>query len=62
MESLLKHHTHTPESQAAVTSSMAIQLLKEGNQRFLNNSPINRSFDEQVKLSSPTYNDQGTTF
>ena len=52
MEHLLKHNTHTQESQNAVTPDMALQLLKDGNQRFLNNSALTRSFDKQIALTS----------
>lgn len=52
MENLLINHTHTKDSQAAVTPDLALQLLKDGNQRFLSNSTINRSFDKQIELTS----------
>ncbi len=52
MENLLIHHTHTKESQSVVSPSTALQLLKDGNQRFLGKSTISRSFDEQIKLTS----------
>ncbi len=52
MENLLKHHTHTPESQAAVDHTMALQLLKDGNKRFLNQSTVSRSFDKQIELTT----------
>lgn len=52
MENLLKHNTHTKESQAAVDPNMAIQLLKDGNRRFLNQETVSRSFDKQIALTS----------
>mgnify|MGYP001064244484 CR=1 FL=1 len=52
MEHLLKHNTHTKESQAAVTPELALQLLKDGNQRFLNNAATSRSFDKQIELTT----------
>ncbi len=52
MENLLINNTHTKDSQAAVTPDLALQLLKDGNQRFLSNSTINRSFDKQIELTS----------
>lgn len=52
MQHLLKHETHTPESQAAVDSSMALQLLKDGNKRFLDKDTVTRSFDKQIELTS----------
>lgn len=52
MENLLINHTHTQDSQAAVSPDAAIQLLKDGNQRFLSKSTLNRSFDKQIELTS----------
>ncbi len=52
MENLLINNTHTKNSQAAVTPEIALQLLKDGNQRFLNNSTVNRAFDKQIELTS----------
>ena len=52
MENLLKNNTHTQESQAAVTPEMALQLLKDGNRRFLNNETVSRSFDKQIELTA----------
>jgi len=52
MESLLINHTHNKESQAALNSNDAIQLLKDGNQRFLDKSGISRSFDKQIDLTA----------
>src|SRR5690554_4708957 len=40
--------THTAETQATITPSKALQILKEGNQRFVNNLKINRNLLEQV--------------
>ena len=52
MENLLKFNTHTKESQAAVDPGMALQLLKEGNQRFLDKSTISREFDKQIEMTT----------
>lgn len=52
MENLLVHNTQTKESQAAINPEKALQLLKEGNQRFLDNSTISRSFDKQIELTT----------
>jgi len=52
MKNLLLNDTHTQESQAAVTPELALQLLKEGNQRFLDKTTLNRSFDKQIELTS----------
>ena len=52
MENLLKFNTHTKESQAAVDPNMALQLLKDGNQRFLNKATISRAFDKQIEMTT----------
>ncbi len=39
---------HTKETQAAITPDMAIQLLKEGNQRFVGNQKADRDLLDQV--------------
>ena len=43
---------HTKETQASITPTTALQLLKEGNQRFQNNFKANRDLIEQVKSTS----------
>jgi Carbonic anhydrase len=40
--------TLTKEMQDAITPSLALNLLREGNQRFLNNLKINRNLLQQV--------------
>lgn len=40
--------THTKETQSTVTPTMALQYLKEGNQRFVNNLKFNRNLLQQV--------------
>ena len=52
MESSLIHHTHSADSQAALKHTDALQLLKEGNKRFLTKSSISRSFDKQIDLTA----------
>jgi len=52
MENLLVDHTHNQDSQAAIHSNDAIQLLKDGNQRFLNKSTITRDFNKQINLTT----------
>lgn len=52
MENLLINNTHTKESQAAVTPEMALQLLKDGNKRFLDKATISRSYDQQIELTT----------
>lgn len=44
--------TLTREIQAAITPSMAIDLLKEGNKRFVNNLKINRNLLQQANETS----------
>lgn len=39
---------HSSETQATITPDKAIQFLKEGNDRFINNLKINRNLLEQV--------------
>lgn len=39
---------HTQETQAAITPDMAIQLLKEGNERFVASNMANRNLLDQV--------------
>lgn len=52
MENLLINNTHTKESQASVTPEMALQLLKDGNKRFLDKATISRSYDKQIELTT----------
>lgn len=52
MNHLLKHNTHTKESQNAVDHKMALELLRDGNKRFLDKSTVSRSFDKQIELTS----------
>ncbi len=44
--------TLTKEIQAAITPSMAIDLLKEGNKRFVNNLKVNRNLLQQANETS----------
>jgi len=39
---------HTQETQASLTPKMALQILKEGNNRFVNNLKANRNLLEQA--------------
>ena len=39
---------HTSETQATITPEKALEFLKEGNARFVNNLKINRNLLEQV--------------
>ncbi len=42
----------TAETQAALTPTGVIQLLKDGNERFLNNEPLERDFLSQVRQTA----------
>lgn len=44
--------TLNKEMQAAITPSMAIEILKEGNKRFMNNLKANRNLLEQANETS----------
>ena len=44
--------TLNKEMQATITPSMAIEILKEGNKRFMNNLKANRNLLEQVNDTS----------
>ncbi len=44
--------TLTKEMQAAMTPAMALELLKEGNQRFVNNLKVNRNLLQQANETS----------
>ena len=48
--------TLTKEMQAAITPSMALNLLNEGNKRFLNNLKINRNLLQQANETSDGQN------
>jgi carbonic anhydrase len=40
--------THTPQTQATVTPALALQFLKEGNARFVNNLRVSRDLLQQA--------------
>ncbi len=44
--------TLTKEMQAAISPTMALQLLKEGNMRFVNNLKVNRNLLQQANETS----------
>lgn len=44
--------THTKETQSSLTPEKALQLLKEGNQRFVSNQKADRDLLQQVKETS----------
>ena len=47
--------THSKETQSSLTPETALQILKEGNQRFINNLKANRNLLQQV---NETYSGQ----
>ncbi|TSD67030.1 carbonic anhydrase [Inquilinus sp. KBS0705] len=44
--------THSKETQSSLTPAAALQILKEGNQRFINNLKANRNLLQQVNETS----------
>ena len=40
--------THTLETQATITPARALEILKEGNERFVSNLRINRNLLQQA--------------
>ena len=44
--------TLTQEMQAAITPTMALELLKDGNKRFINNLKVNRNLLQQANETS----------
>jgi carbonic anhydrase len=44
--------THTKETQASLTPTLALQILKEGNNRFVNNLKTNRNLLQQANETS----------
>jgi len=42
----------TAETQAQITPAVAVQMLKEGNARFMNGTPVNRDLHAQVKQTA----------
>ena len=44
--------THSKETQSSLTPDTALQILKEGNQRFVNNLKANRNLLQQVNETS----------
>ncbi len=44
--------THSKETQSSLTPDAALQILKEGNERFMNNLKANRNLLQQVNETS----------
>jgi len=45
-------HTHSKETQSSVTPDVALEILKEGNERFVKNLKANRNLLQQVNETS----------
>ena len=45
-------NAHTPETQAAITPASALELLKEGNDRFVTKHTVERDLNKQVQQTS----------
>ncbi len=45
-------HTHSKETQSTVTPDVALEILKEGNERFMKNLKANRNLLQQVNETS----------
>lgn len=45
-------HTHSKETQKHVTPDLALEILKEGNERFMKNLKANRNLLQQVNETS----------
>ena len=48
----LTDHTQTQLSQAAIRPGDALQMLKEGNARFVNKSAISRDYEKQIEMTT----------
>jgi carbonic anhydrase len=45
-------HTHSKETQSSLTPDLALEILKEGNERFVKNLKANRNLLQQVNETS----------
>ncbi|MBC7887322.1 MAG: carbonic anhydrase [Ferruginibacter sp.] len=45
-------HTHSRETQSSLTPDLALEILKEGNERFMKNLKANRNLLQQVNETS----------
>ena len=48
----MNSYTQTKASQSSVSPKDALQMLKDGNKRFLDKKPMQRNFDEQVQMTA----------
>ena len=49
---LSNQDTQTAETQASISPSLAIQMLKKGNQRFVSANPLMRDLQEQINSTA----------
>ncbi|MGG9964533.1 carbonic anhydrase family protein [Ferruginibacter sp. SUN106] len=49
---ITKMHTHSKETQSSLTPDLALEILKEGNERFVKNLKANRNLLQQVNETS----------
>lgn len=47
----MKFFTQTQETQASISAQNALDILKEGNKRFIEASPIERNYANQIELT-----------
>ncbi len=52
MENINNAKVQTPETQSMISPKMALELLKEGNKRFLEKRQLERDYEEQVAQTS----------
>lgn len=52
METVLKNHTQSKESQTELTHADALALLQEGNNRFLDKKRLVRLYDKQIEQTA----------
>lgn len=48
----MNSYTQTKASQSSVSPKDALQMLKDGNKRFLDKKPMQRNYDEQVQMTA----------
>ena len=48
----MNSYTQTKDSQSKISPKDALNLLKEGNKRFLDNKPMQREFAQQVNMTA----------
>lgn len=48
----MNSYTQTAETQAALTPAQALEMLKEGNRRFVSKKAKNRDYEDQIKMTT----------